>query len=465
MHCWLARRKYVGLLFVCACFVAAAPEDERTALDEYVAAADPSYEFHLAGTIPGKGVTTYVLEMTSQTWLTTAEVDRPLWKHWVILSKPDEVKSSIGMLYISGGSNGKAAPDKADPMTTQIAKATGSVVTELKMVPNEPLVFAGETQGRTEDGIIAYTWDKFLRTGDAKWPARLPMTKSAVRAMDTITAFCASDAGGKVDVDKFLVCGGSKRGWTTWTTAAVDKRVVAIVPFVIDCLNVEPSFRHHREAYGFWAPAVGDYVQLKLMDWGGTPEYRALLRIEDPYEYRSRLTMPKLIVSAAGDQFFLPDSSQFYFKDLVGPKYLRCIPNADHSLGGSDAPQTLLAYYGAVLKGAKLPEYSWTVEKDDSLHVHSIDAPKQVKLWYATNPKARDFRVESLGRVWKSEPLSDQGDGTYIAQVDKPATGYTAFMVELTYANGSAPPLKFTTQVKVVPDVLPFPYDPPRVPR
>ncbi len=77
------------------------------------------------------------------------------------------------------------------------------------------------------------------------------MTKSAVKAMDTITAFLATEAGGATKVDKFVVAGGSKRGWTTWTTAAVDKRVVAISPMVIDLLNIVPSFIHHYRAYGF----------------------------------------------------------------------------------------------------------------------------------------------------------------------------------------------------------------------
>ena len=80
------------------------------------------------------------------------------------------------------------------------------------------------------------------------------MTKAAVRAMDTITSFAASKNGGAHTVNRFVVAGASKRGWTTWTTAAVDPRVVAIVPMVIDALHVVPSFQHHYRVYGFWAP-------------------------------------------------------------------------------------------------------------------------------------------------------------------------------------------------------------------
>jgi len=307
--------------------------------------------------------------------------------------------------------------------------------------------------------LIAYTWDKFLRTRDAKWPARLPMTKAAVRAMDTVTAFCASAEGGKVKVDSFVVAGGSKRGWTTWTTAAVDKRVIAIMPCVIDLLNIEPSMLHHYAAYGFWAPAVGNYSAFRIMDWNGTPEYRALMKIEEPYEYRQRLTMPKFIINAGGDQFFLPDSSQFYFNDLPGVKYIRYIPNTDHSLKKSDASETLLACYHAIVNNVRLPQFSWRLEKDGSIRVTAKDAPKEVKLWQATNPDARDFRMETLGPQYQSTELTDQGGGVYIGKVPEPAKGWTAFFVELTFPNGGPEPFKFTTQVRVVPDVLPYKFE------
>lgn len=432
-----------------------AAADELTALDRYIAAPDPSYHFKLIDTVKHNGYRVFVLEMTSQRWLTEKEVDRPLWTHRMIVVRPDALKSSTGMLLISGGDNSRSPRTTADASLVRLAVATESVVTELDQVPNQPLTFAGETAGRVEDGIIAYTWDKFLRTGDEKWPARLPMTKGAVRAMDTITQFCRSEAGGGATVDKFIVAGASKRGWTTWTTAAVDKRVIGIIPIVIDTLNLAKSADHQFEAYGFWAPAVKDYTDFNLFRWQGSPQYRALLRIEDPYSYRARLTMPKLLINATGDQYFLPDNSQFYFDDLPGPKYLRYVPNTNHSLRNSDAAETIFAFYVALQAHKPLPRFSWIAEKDGSLKVTAADRPSAVKLWQATNPDARDFRLETLGPKWTATDLPDQGGGSYVARIDLPTRGWTAFMVELTFPSDGGPPLKFTTQVRVLPDVLP----------
>lgn len=441
----------LALLFVASTGVAS---EHHTALDEYVAKPDSSYSYKLVKAMPGERGTAYVLEMTSQQWLTEKEVDKPVWKHWLTIIKPEQVESDTGLLFITGGANDRPAPERLDQNLVQVANATKSVVAELRMVPNQPLVFAGETKGRYEDSLIAYTWDKYLRTGDEKWPARLPMTKAAVRAMDTITSFCGSSEGGKTPVTRFVVAGASKRGWTTWSTAAVDKRVVAIVPIVIDLLNVVPSFQHHYGAYGFWAPAVDDYVREGIMNWMDTPEFAALMKIEEPYEYRDRLTMPKLVLNSAGDQFFLPDSTRFYWKELKGPKYLRYVPNSDHSMKNTDALQSLLSFYDAILKQKALPEYTWELPAPGVIRVTSKTKPSKVKLWQATNPEARDFRLETLGPKYTETALQGNGSGVYEAKLEKPEKGWTAGFIELTYANEPAA-FKFTSGVTVIPDTLP----------
>ena len=58
----------------------------------------------------------------------------------------------------------------------------------------------------------AYTWRHFFNdTSDPTWLLRLPMTKAAVKAMDTIQAFAPSI--GLMNIDSFVIAGASKRGW------------------------------------------------------------------------------------------------------------------------------------------------------------------------------------------------------------------------------------------------------------
>jgi len=452
------------LLLLASTIAGAGPRAARnkTALDRYVFAPDPSYRYNVVSNTKRQGFTEYVVDMISQEWRSAAEVDRPRWQHWLTVIVPDQPRSTTALLLINGGRNGRAAPRGAEPLLALAATRTATVVADLRMVPNEPLTFQGENRSRTEDEIIAYSWDKYLRGGDERWPLRLPMTKSAVRAMDTVTALCA--AQGQPGIDKFFVAGGSKRGWTTWTTAAVDDRVVAIAPFVIDTLDLEKSMEHHYRAYGFWAPAVKDYVDMRIMDWTGTARFRALMKIEDPYSYRERLTMPKLIVNATGDQYFVPDSSQFYFDGLKGEKHLRYVPNAKHDLANSDAYATLQAFYQSIIDGTPRPRYAWRFDSDGAITVTPVERPAEVLLWQATNPKARDFRLDTIGRAFTSTPLQPDAAGRYVARVAKPPEGWTAFFVEMTFPGSGGSTFKFTSGVRVVPDTLAAPLPPRKRP-
>jgi PhoPQ-activated pathogenicity-related protein len=446
---------------------APAAQRAQTALDRYVAAPDANFSWKVSRELPAEGVTATLLEMTSQQWLTEKEVEKPLWTHWITVVRPTQITSDIGLLFISGGRNDRPPPARPSQWLVDAARETGTVTAELRLVPNQPVIFKDDPARtpRSEDDFIAYTWNKYLRTGDEKWPARLPMTKSAVRAMDAVTAFAASPAGGGKPVSRFVVSGASKRGWTTWTTAATDRRVIAIVPAVIDMLNVEPSFEHHWRAYGAWSDAVNDYVQQGIMDWLGTPQFRALMRIEEPYEYRDRLRMPKFLVNASGDQFFLPDSSRFYFDDLKGEKLLRYVPNTSHSLDKSDALESLQAFYASIVKGTPRPRFTWTFEGDGSIKVVTRDRPESVQMWQAVNPAARDFRHDVIGPAYHNTPLTASGPNTYVAKVAAPAAGWTAFFVELTFASGGRYPFKATTAVRVLPDTLPYAAPPRRNPQ
>ena len=431
--------------------------DKLTELDRFVQQADPAFSWKLLGTETGSGYTTYLLDMQSGSWRTGSEVDRTLWQHHVLVVKPDNVTPGPAILLISGGSNGGSAPKKASDEVILLAKTLGAIAVELRQVPNQPLTFANhDGKAHSEDGIIAFGWAQVMKTGEATWHARFPMVRAAVRAMDATQAFLKSPQGGGTTPEQFVVAGGSKRGWTTWMTAAVDKRVRAIVPIVIDVLNVNQFMRQHIETYGFWARALSDYHYNGITKHLGNPEMDAMLADEDPYLFRHRLTMPKYILNATGDQFFLPDGSQNYFADLRGEKYLRYMPNADHGLGGTDAAESAVTYVGMLREGRERPSYSWTFEGSDTIRVTTQETPKRVLLWQATNPKARDFRVETLGKVWTSRELSSQGGGVYTAQVPTPAQGYTAFMIELHYDSGQIFPFKISTAVRVIPEKRPF---------
>ena len=433
-------------------------------LEKYVHAKDDAYAWKLIRTVDaGNGVKGHILELTSQRWRSDKEVDKPVWKHWLTIVQPASVTTKTALLFIGAGSNKNPAPQTVPERSIKIARDTNSVVAELSMVPNQPLTFADSPdRARTEDGIIAYSRIKHFATKDDTWLVRLAMVKSGVRAMDAVQEFMKQQQ--KVTVDHWVVSGGSKRGWTAWLVAAADTRVVAVMPMVIDALNSEAITKHHFEAYGFFSSALNDYVEQGLFPQKiGTPEYQAVLKVEDPYNYRNSPQLrkiPKYMVNASGDEFFLPDNSQFYFGDMKGEKYIRYEPNAKHNLAGSDVRENLTAFYQSILEGGKRPRFSWKKLPDGTLRVETKDEPAEVKLWQATNPKARDFRLDVIGKAYSSTPLTPDKKGVYQGRVPKPAEGYSAFFVELTYPRGPGKqPFKFTTEISIVPDVLPYKWE------
>ena len=452
-----------GVLAAALSVTAPASAGPQNALDAYVAKPDPSYNVRTVGSCKGEGYRCVVLQLTSQTW-GPKDVDDRVWKHWMTVVIPDNVIHTKAFLYITGGDKGDAAPTKPADRFAKLAVETRSVVVELDDVPNQPLTFADDPlhKARVEDEIIAFLQARYAKAQDPNELLRLPMVKSGTQAMTAVQEFIAADSGGKLKIDGFVVAGGSKRGWTTWLVGAVDKRVVGIVPIVINVLSVNDTTIHHWRSLGYFSPALQDYVDAGLIPGQiGKPDLEGVNLIEDPLNYQDRDTMniPKYVINAVGDEYFPPDNTRYGYFKVAQPKRLRMIPNANHSTAGTDIMDSITAFHDAILNGRDMPDYAWKVRADGAIVVTPKGKPTEVLLWQGTNPKDRDFRVDTIGKAFTSTPLTAQADGTFVGNVAKPASGYTAYFVELVYPSGGKYPLKFTTEVSVKPDVLAYRWE------
>ena len=52
----------------------------------------------------------------------------------------------------------------------------------------------------------------------------------------------------------------------------------------------------------------------------------------DPYSFRDRLTMPKLLINGTNDRYWTLNALDLYWNELKEPKYVVELPNAGHGL-------------------------------------------------------------------------------------------------------------------------------------
>jgi len=460
-----------------------------TALDDYVWRADPNYAYSeistWSGKWLGKGFTGYKLNMTSQRWLTDEDFSpssqsKSLWWHILLVLVPDEIKyTTNATMYITGcDMNGVEVEETEDTkVALSLATGTGVVTGVLYQIPNEHTTFSADPiqKSRSEDAIIAFTWDHFLKdTSKPEWLVRFPMVKASVRAMDTIADFVAKKLPEKnLKLDYFTVAGASKRGWTTWLVGVVDpKRVMAMVPIVLDAINFVEVIHHQYRSYNGFSWALSDYTDMDILQRLDTPEMLLLQQNEDPYFFKDRMTIPKLIINAALDEFQQPDDSLYWYSGLPEPKHLMMVPNAEHSLatGILEVVPAVSAWISHLLNNKPLPKLDWSIATDGRITAtldssgRGMPEVEEVNAWWAyscgTNTDApslprKDFRVISvdnpckcgvaydgnclnLRSFWTKETLQptsvDGSKATYSAHYDPPADGrYVAYFIEVTY--------------------------------
>ncbi|MBX3238831.1 MAG: hypothetical protein KIT80_08625 [Chitinophagaceae bacterium] len=398
----------------------------ETALKSYLNNGDNSFKWELKETYKIENVTAYNLLLTSQQWR------EHTWKHQLTILVPEENKFDGALLYITGGAIKDGEPrwsdkdDKFNKSVSAIAQKNNAIVAVVKQVPNQPLY-----GGKTEDELISMTLHNFKQDNDYTWPLLFPMVKSAVKAMDAIQQFSKQKLNHTVN--RFVVSGASKRGWTTWLTGANDHRAQAIAPMVIDILNMPVSLDYQIKALGGYSVQIEDYVRLGIPQGAKTESGMAVSTMVDPYSYRAALTMPKLLFMGTNDEYWVVDNVKNYLNDIPGKNLLHYVPNAGHNLGdGKQALEALSAFFGSTLTNSAYPQADWKTSVTKKAVKIKINATKDelvdVILWHADSPDT-DFRNDK----WSSTDLKISSKKSFTVQQPLPSTGYRAFYVDLKY--------------------------------
>jgi PhoPQ-activated pathogenicity-related protein len=425
------------------------PVTPATALASYVAAPDSSFGWKLRARGHVDGAEYVELTLTSQYWRGES------WRHQLFIVKPDNLDATArqALLVISGGRwrdtydapPTDASLPRSSSVYIELARAARAPLAILRQVPFQPIF-----DGLTEDDAIAHTFQRFLDTGDPSWPLLLPMVKSAVRAMDAVQSFAGQEWS--LAIDRFVVTGASKRGWTTWLTGATDPRVSAIAPMVIDVLRLEAQLALARQTWGAPSEQIEPYTRRGIDTRLAGDAGQALLDIVDPWRYRAHLTQPKLVINATNDPYWPLDAASLYWDGLEGEKRLLYVPNQGHGIVAYDRLLGgLVALHRATSGGVALPALDWHFDEHPrtvALAVTSSERPATMSAWIATS-RSRDFRDAH----WRRMRVYRNGEA-YRITVDRPRREYAALFAEAVYRTNRELPLYLSTGVRILEPVV-----------
>ena len=341
---------------------------------------------------------------------------------------------------------------------------------KLLQVPNQSIKFASDPdeRKRSEDSIVAYSWAEYLKNmSHPELNVYFPMARAAVRSMDAMTEYMDEEFA--IDVNRFIFVGFSKRGWTTWLAGALDpERVEAIIPGVWDAINIQDIFKNQWRSFNGWSFAIDPYVENNILTKLTSPDLTELQNMIDPYFYRARLTMPKLVITGIMDEFQMADDEQYWWDEMPsGPtgtglsdgntKWLVKSPNAEHTMFtnirvGAQAAGIFVSY---LLNGWEIPYLTWDYDPESGdVTAHTFGGEVvSAQMWSAVacnEPRRRDFRAASLDdpccgvkvddeicamfdTLWHKTELDPNADGTsYTGHLEPDPYGkFSAFVLNI----------------------------------
>ncbi len=386
-------------------------------LGDYLAQRDQGVGCRKRSEENASGIHAMVLDLTSQIWRGSK------WSHELRVFRPAAPRADdLAILVISGEHAGWRRDFEWE---RALAGAAGVPVAVLSDIPNQPLFF-----GRREDDLVAHTFSEFLRTGEEDWPLLFPMTKAAVKAMDAVAELSGREWGRTVE--RFVVTGASKRGWTSWLAAAGDSRVVGVVPVVFDNLNFRAQMSHQVAVWGTYSDELRDYTWRGLQEQMDSERGARLVAMVDPFAYRERLArVRKLVVNGTNDPYWPLDAVGLYWRELGGEKSVLYVPNGRHGIASEvRVMAATAALVGRIAAGRPMPSLELELQRRGAslaVRVVSNDGPLAARLWIAHAP-SRDFRRSRF----ESIDARPEAAG-FIASTGLPPDGFVALFAEADY--------------------------------
>jgi PhoPQ-activated pathogenicity-related protein len=340
------------------------------------------------------------------------------WRHELIVKTPSVLKrTDFVVMSLTGGHGGDSHHDAAQ----RFADALGVRAVVLTQVPNQPLF-----RGKTEDDLLSFTLNEYRSSGDATWPLLFPMVSSVVKGIDVL-----QEVLGERDL-KVVLIGASKRGWTTYLSAAVERRIVGMVPAVFEMVSMQKQIALARSRYGRDSEKIRPYTALGLTDALLEPRVAQLVTWLDPQSYAQRYTIPKLVLLGANDPYWVVDSVRAYWSSLPEPKLLRILPNVGHGVLAEDgAREAIVSFVQMLLSRRTVPKAQWSFSAASGgralVSGSSSEPLAQCRLWRAIS-SSPDFRKAQF----VAAPCEVLSDGkSFKARVVTCAERNTAAFVEL----------------------------------
>mmetsp|Transcript_23927 Transcript_23927/g.48699 ORF Transcript_23927/g.48699 Transcript_23927/m.48699 type:complete len:548 (-) Transcript_23927:26-1669(-) len=458
---------------------------------KYIALPDAHYSWRDTRTrLNGVDPTTfirwkgYVLNMTSQKWLTTDSVSSPIQWHTVVVVVPDNLEpgnwanliidfgldhypdenSTFDQEYIMNRYPGsrdiqnifvinnrtildyKPELKRAVCKTGYLATHTRSVSISLFNALNEVQVFKDDPAHmlKSQDLIKAYSWFEFMKYGGNE-PERimeLPVAKAVVRTLDTVTDFTKGLPSG--EVTNFAVVGLSKLGMATWMTSAIDERVKAIAPVALPP-GRRPTVESPRASLIDQSDSQDPYDKVSEWKLQYPAEFQRLMGIIDWGSWINQLTKPVLYVQDTNDAWFDGGIAGVGSWLPMLPVHARVLfVKATHGTALMAGLSGVAAFFRSQRLGEKAPQISYDLNSSSrTLTVRQVSShtPSSVRLVSAVTCSKFDATTYMFGdssqqpsflnSLWNEAPdeVPEQGVRTWVVDLGAAQTESTHTML------------------------------------